>query len=318
MPLIAQTIPKDTRGNNIGTSGPLSALYNIETFPNLQYPRDLGNMAHAIKFYIFLPDTGDSAYSNETIAGTVLNTSLNAVTGQRTTEIATDDNSIFSGSKIQMDSTITLYMPDTLNTNLSASYQEDSLTAYQKQGLTGLFGALGDRNKAGQKGIISKIAGGVAGAAAGIGNIEFQTKGYAINPQVQVLFQTVGLRNFQYDFLFTPHDQEEATQVQQIISAFRFHAAPEIGGVLGQAEGGGPQTNLFFIRPSTFQIEYLFNGNKNPYLNQIGECVLENVTVDYAPNGFVTFNDGSPVQTRLTLQFKEIEIVDKNKINAGY
>jgi hypothetical protein len=40
--------------------------------------------------------------------------------------------------------------------------------------------------------------------------------------------------------------------------------------------------------------------------------------VDYGPNGWATFNDGSPVQIKLTLQFKETVIVDKNKIKAGY
>jgi hypothetical protein len=49
-----------------------------------------------------------------------------------------------------------------------------------------------------------------------------------------------------------------------------------------------------------------------------GETVLENINVDYGPNGWATFNDGSPVQIKLTLQFKETVIVDKNRIRAGY
>jgi hypothetical protein len=39
--------------------------------------------------------------------------------------------------------------------------------------------------------------------------------------------------------------------------------------------------------------------------------------VDYATNGWITYPDGSPVQTRLTLSFKEIDIIDKKKIADG-
>jgi hypothetical protein len=47
---------------------------------------------------------------------------------------------------------------------------------------------------------------------------------------------------------------------------------------------------------------------------EIGDCVLSNVNVDYAPNGWAAYNDGFPIQTRLTLQFKEMDIVTKQKL----
>ena len=41
--------------------------------------------------------------------------------------------------------------------------------------------------------------------------------------------------------------------------------------------------------------------------------------VDYAPEvGWVSFEDGMPVKTRLTLQFKETEIMTRDKIEQGY
>jgi hypothetical protein len=70
--------------------------------------------------------------------------------------------------------------------------------------------------------------------------------------------------------------------------------------------------------PFPFKIDFLYKGKENPYVHKIGETVLENINVDYGPNGWATFNDGSPVQIKLTLQFKETVIVDKNKIKAGY
>gem|GEM_PF-4468066 len=46
----------------------------------------------------------------------------------------------------------------------------------------------------------------------------------------------------------------------------------------------------------------------------IQECVLESVSVDYAPNGWSAFNDGYPVQTTLSLQFKETQILTKKQV----
>jgi hypothetical protein len=46
----------------------------------------------------------------------------------------------------------------------------------------------------------------------------------------------------------------------------------------------------------------------------VSDCVLTNVTVDYAPNGWAAYNDGYPIQTSLTLQFTELEMPTKNSI----
>ena len=39
------------------------------------------------------------------------------------------------------------------------------------------------------------------------------------------------------------------------------------------------------------------------------------MNVDYAPNGWAAYSDGSPVEIRLTLQFKELDIVTKEAID---
>jgi len=45
---------------------------------------------------------------------------------------------------------------------------------------------------------------------------------------------------------------------------------------------------------------------------------LENIDVNYAPNGFAAHTDGAPVQTTLNLQFKELEIVDRGRLQKGF
>ena len=40
------------------------------------------------------------------------------------------------------------------------------------------------------------------------------------------------------------------------------------------------------------------------------------VGVNYAPNGWAAFDNGAPVQTTLSLHFKEIQALDRGKIGT--
>mgnify|MGYP006290532141 CR=1 FL=1 len=42
------------------------------------------------------------------------------------------------------------------------------------------------------------------------------------------------------------------------------------------------------------------------------------MTVDYGPNGWVSYDDGYPLQITLTLGFKETDIVTKDNINPSF
>ena len=48
-------------------------------------------------------------------------------------------------------------------------------------------------------------------------------------------------------------------------------------------------------------------------------CVLTDVQVDYAPSGgYVTFEDGMPVQIRMRLVFMELHVITREMIDKGY
>jgi hypothetical protein len=122
--------------------------------------------------------------------------------------------------------------------------------------------------------------------------------------------------------MFYPRSQKEGKEVQDIIDRLRFHQAPEV------AQGG--TGGFFMVPPSEFDISFYYNGQVNPNIPKISTCVLEQLSVDYAPNGFSAYEvpgqaatmggTGMPVATRLSLQFKETEIVTKTLLNsqAGY
>jgi hypothetical protein len=308
--------------------GPLSSLdYNPYQTTVVKYPSDLGGddaKQHIVQFFINQID--QSAYSSGASSNYDTNTT-------KTTESFTIGrfNNIDTGFKIsperkRLAGSIQLYMPDTVQTSYTNAYQEDDLNDYTipkyGQGIAGLGGDVKDYmsgigrdsvsfiSAATNPNLLALIKDAVGGAIPI--DILLKGRGYAINPQVQLLFKATALRTFQMTFLFTPYSQEEAKNVNKIIQLFKFHAAPEVGNA---AAGIGGQ---FFILPSTFDINFLYKGVENKFLHKIDECVLENIEVDYATNGWITYPDGSPVQTRLTLSFKEMAIIDKNKISQGY
>ena len=226
---------------------------------------------------------------------------------------------------------IALYVPDTVNVSYNTVYDDDfSLTDalgknyFLAQGAVSLYNTFKDSgseplvntiNKAGNDPFVrSIIAKGIDKAfKTNIGEVALQSGGYAMNPQLQVLFRGIGFRDFQFDFVLTPYSQEETNIIKQIIEKFKYASAPEID------TNGAFNQGLFMKIPDTFDIKFMYKGAENPNVHRIGECVLKNVNVDYAGAGtWATHNDGSPVQIRLTLQFTETVIIDKKKIKEGY
>jgi hypothetical protein len=169
-------------------------------------------------------------------------------------------------------------------------------------------------NSAANDPFVREYAAGLIGKATGtdLKDLALNSGGYAMNPQLQVLFQGIDFRRFQFDFVLTPHTKEEAATIKKIIEEFKMAAAPRF------MENKVFTTSVFLEIPDTFKIKFMYNGAENPNVHKIEECVLENINIDYAPNGWSTFNDGAPVQTRMTLQFRETVIIDKNKIKSGY
>jgi hypothetical protein len=152
--------------------------------------------------------------------------------------------------------------------------------------------------------------GGVAALLAGyvIGNTSFATRtsGLTINPNMELLFSGPKLRSFGFQFNFAPRFEKEAKQVRQIIRLLKMHSSPVI------KKAG----SIFLKTPKIFQLEYIYSGdgsdtadgNTHPYLNKIKPCALTNVSVNYTPgNTYMTYTDGSMVQTTLTLNFSELE-----------
>jgi hypothetical protein len=203
-------------------------------------------------------------------------------------------NLVFKNRTKKSTKSISLYMPDTVYFNYAASYgQTDLLTAFSSVPLVGT--AVGAVTQA-LKNPLTRL--GLKGI------------GYALNPNQQVLFDGIDFRTYQLEFTFTPYSKQEAKTVAEIIKMFKVHAAPR----LIEGAGGG----MFFIPPSTFTPTFRFNGQINKNISQVTESVITNIIVDYAPQGFSAHTDGAPVQTRLTIEFRELELITSQKVEQGF
>ena len=235
-------------------------------------------------------------------------------------------SSNFNFTKRITDS-VSLYLPPNVEETTSAKYDESAtglagflVSKFSKDELRGMDAAqLTRKVGGGLEGIAKDVtfkALGLAGELVGAEGVEALARkafGEANNPYMEVLFDSMQLRSFSYNFNFMPRNEEEALEVQKIIQLFRFHMAPELR----------PNVNRYLGLPSQFDIHYMYLSkegvaSENNYYNRIATCVLQDCKVNYTPNGVKSFEDGGPVQTTMTLTFKEIELLTKDKIAQGY
>jgi len=341
-----------------GVSPPLNLLYKLFTNPldvkNLLYPLDLAanpNYGHAINFEIM-----ETKYNIQNIAGPILN-GQQELTGASANQFLLANNyKIIKSDNIK--SNISLYMPDTLQTNYSNDWQQISLTeamglgSYITSAIADFPGRDASKDKKSNfwnpwgagilQGGVSLLAPGVGGKPE-LGGVVGNALKTVPNPQLQMYYKGIGLREFQFDFKFTPVSKKEAQAVENIIKTFTYYSVPKLLGA---------RSNQFLEPPQVFNITFAFTGGNslsnavtnffknigtNIFTSQLTSalfgsapsvfksnnakifkiyhpCVLEDITVDYAPNGWASFDDGYPVETTMSLKFKETDIVTKDQV----
>ena len=137
--------------------------------------------------------------------------------------------------------------------------------------------------------------------------------GQAVNPQKEVVFQSVPFRTFEFPFEFAPKNPKEKDSMHKIINMFKFHMMPEYQGT----------SKGYFNTPSEFQITYMYREDRNTYLPRVSRCVLKNLDVDYAPEGVISSfipdeGGAAPTLSTMKLSFTETEIMTKERISDGF
>ena len=85
---------------------------------------------------------------------------------------------------------------------------------------------------------------------------------------------------------------------------------------------GGNRGGRRFIVPNTFDIQYMYLEGSNNFLHHISTCVLENMNVSYGGERYKTFeaiDDGAPpLETSITLNFREMELITRERVHEGF
>ena len=224
----------------------------------------------------------------------------------------------------RLASSICLYMPATVGVNQTADYSEPDIG-----GLAKMLAAFSDEfAKSGSfadsfgaiKGDIATSAGEAAksalnGVMDGAKALAEITHGRVFSNRMEMVFKGVPRRTFSFQFTMMPKSEAEAKSIREICQMFRFYMAPSFEGEAN--------TSRTFIVPATFDIEYrLIGGGENNFLNKISTSVLTSCDITYGGERTTFFRptDGGapPVQTNITLNFKELEIITRERIGAGY
>ena len=240
---------------------------------------------------------------------------------------------------VMLKKTISLYMPNTVLFPQNIRYQDINVT--ESMGAAGVLGqsnGLFDKGEFSLDNLIQTITSGKNLSASGteaymrylsmqLGRtglgIDFRNfqelalrrVGAAVNPQLEMVFKQVERRQYEFEFDFIARSRAEGEQIREIIRAFRAHAMP--------SASEASQGTRYFTMPSQFDVRFWFNGEsgpvENPFLPRLGTCVLTAVDLDYSRGGeFATFEDGHPVQIRMQLRLKEIDIMTRESIEAGF
>ena len=96
--------------------------------------------------------------------------------------------------------------------------------------------------------------------------------------------------------------------IMNIIEQFKYHMHPEFKDT----------NNFIYVYPSEFDVFYYQGGKENLNLHRHTSCVLTEMNINYTPNGsFTAFANGMPTQINVTLAFRELALLSKEKIKDG-
>jgi hypothetical protein len=132
--------------------------------------------------------------------------------------------------------------------------------------------------------------------------------GIVPNSNLELLFNSPTLRDFNFGYKLTPRSKLEARNVRRIIRFFKQGmAARKLNAGAGAGAG-----SLFLGTPNIFKLTYKSNGGAIKGLNRFKLCALTGFSVNYTPESqWASYVDeeapGQPISVTMGMSFTEIE-----------
>ena len=149
--------------------------------------------------------------------------------------------------------------------------------------------------------------GALSGALGSLGQVGSALLGAQVNPYLFMVFQQPNFKDFSFSWTFAPKNARESQALSDIINQFKGNSLPTLSGLVMDY----PNVALIKILPNDIFGNLLFK-----------PCVVTSVIVDYTGAGPSFFksspgnssSSGAPTVVNLTVNFKEIQLWDRNEI----
>lgn len=260
--------------------------------------------------------TTEGAIGGGALTGNISGAAKGGAIGFIGTEVIGTQTANFSRQMKRLQTAIALHTPNNLTARYGTNWEETNTSLFQMAmaGGPALAKAVAEGYN---KQTVSNETGDTLksiGAAVSLNTIPGKDAistitGLASNPKKEQLFRGVDFRTWSFDYQFFPKSKEELINVQNIIYLFKLHMHPEYKDA----------NNFLYLYPSEFDIVHYNGVDENFNLPRHTSCVLTELVVNYAPQSqFTSFAEGAPTQINITMSFKELVQMSKERIQEGF
>lgn len=226
--------------------------------------------------------------------------------------------------------TILMYMPEDISTGFKANWGgkavsnigANTLRAAGAEGFKKIAGAGKVIDDATQNllaltgsAALRKSIQSITGDSLSNNDVFGGISGAILNPNTELLFDSIDMRNFTLNFKLVPRYDTEAEVINKICKTFKAAMLPtkDPGKVFSMRNQG--IVSSFIGVPKLCRVYFMAGPNENVNLPRFKMCAITEVNVSNTPDGvYATYYDGRPVATSLSISFQETKLVYAEEI----
>ena len=236
---------------------------------------------------------------------------------------------------------IIMYMPEDVSTGFRGNWGGKAfstvgagiLTAAGQAGLANKFGGgFGTLSGAAERAlglasatILQKSVKAAGGDQLTKDDIFGSISGAIMNPNTELMFQSVDMRNFMLKFKLVPRNAGESAEINRIIKVFKACTLPkrDPGQVMGFNDPDKPINSGivagFIGVPNLCRVSFMRGSEEHDVLPRYKMLAVTQVDVNYTPDGaYATYrDDGQPVAIELAINFQETKINFAEEVISG-
>jgi hypothetical protein len=233
---------------------------------------------------------------------------------------------------------IILYMPEDISTGFKANWTGKNFSnigagLLRSAGGTSVMAKLESFGETLNEGVdrfttiagaqlISAAIGKITGESVSLDDIFSSTRGVILNPNTELLFTGLDLRNFTLSYKLVPRSAGEADQIEKIITTFKKAMLPYANSgaedLKKSIDVAGFQSGFIKV-PDLVKVTFMRGSDLNNNVPQYKMCALTQVDVNYTPDGtYATTRDGRMVAYQMSLNFQETKLIFREDVDAGY